>query len=337
MYSVSRETFKNSTITFGSIFNGEKFNANDIHESEERLDNREMIIKDREKSGLFTTEYLDKLHKTLISFFDKFNLLTIHYKACHAIDEWYNEGMDSTEMSAWKDIFCGGESLYYVFKDSNINATKKESLARFLKAIKSIEDKFQEERTKLLPGLDKKEVKLAFESVNTKAFQIGVFMALDIFRADESFDETYESFFSKMNTLSEKDWVYVLTTFRGRLMPRGATPKLWPVYQKLILRLIQDAEHPYYSQDNFSASPDGKIFHESIETSFDAWYETNDTIDEETMSLQTVKGQMETWANKAKQEVEELFKPLGKSIIQAQYEKEAASIVEQLIKEVKGK
>ncbi|HTF28290.1 MAG TPA: hypothetical protein VK625_05555, partial [Flavitalea sp.] len=335
-YSVARETFKNSAITFGSIFNSEAFNANDIHENEEQLDSRRMVIKDPKKADIFYKEYLTKLHNTLLSFYDKFNLLLIHYKACKVIDEWYGNGMEVIEMSAWKDIFCGGESLYYVFKDSNIDMAKRESLARYLQAMKSIEDKFHDERTKLIPGCDKKEIKAAFESINTKAFQVGVFMALDIFRADESFEDSYEEFFSKMNILSEKHWIYVLTVIRGRLMPRGATPKLWPIYQKLILRLIQDTDVVYYSEDNFLSSPDGRLYYTSVESSFDAWFEATDTLDEETITIETVAGQIESWTNKAKAEIEELFKPIDKAIIPANYQKETRVIVEDLMKALKG-
>ena len=335
-YGVSREAFKSSAIAFGSIFNGEFFSSNDIVESEERLDNRRMIIKDSKKSADFYKEYVGKLHNTLISFYDKFNLLSIHYKACNSIENWYTNGMSAIEMSAWKDIFCGGESLYYVFKDSSIVKDKKEALGRYIQAIKSIEERFYDERANLLAGIDKKELKNAFESVNTKAFQIGVFMALDVFKSNDSFEDSYEEFFSKMNSISEKNWVYVLTVIRGKLMPHGATPKLWPVYQKLILRLIQDTENQYYSQDNFIESPDGRIFRQSLETSFDAWYEANDTIDETTMSIDSVLGLIENWANKAKQEIEELFRPIGKVIIPGKYQEEAKKVLEDVIKKITG-
>lgn len=335
-YQVARETFKNSTITFNSVFTSAEFNSNDIKETEETLDNRRIIISDPDKAGTFNKEYLEKLHNTLLSFFDRFNLLSVHFKACNSIDEWYSNGMDPAEMSVWKEVYCGGEGLYYHFKDSTIDTSKKQTLARFLKAMDSIEARFKNERSKLLPGQQEREVNLAFDSIKTKAFQIGIFMALDIYRGDNSFEESYESFFSEINGLSEKDWVYVLTEIRRKLMPRGATPKLWPIYQKLILRLIQNDDHNYYSESNFISSPDGRIFEGSLTSSFDAWYDANDSVDIDTLTIDSFSTYIDSWTNKAKNELEELYRPINKSIIPGDYIKEAKGIVERLVKNLQG-
>lgn len=334
VYVVSREAFKSSFISFNEIFSDIEFNSNHITESDESLDNRKIIIKEQDTIDNFENQYIKKLHNSLIRFFDGFILFQIHFKACTKINEWYLNGMDAAEMTAWKEVFGGGEGLYYTFKDTTINASKKEAYTRYLKAIESIEKKFEEERAKLLPGLVIKDINQAFESASSKAFQVGILMALKVYADSTDLDQVYESFYTKLNQISEKKWVHILTTVRRKLMPSGVSPKNWPGYQKLILRLIQGNDFNLYSEYNFLDSPDGQIFADIIENNFSSWIDVNDSIPLETLTIEQIS-EIEAWATKAKSEIEYLFKPLDVCIIEADYLAHAKTITEVKLSKLK--
>ena len=139
-YSVSRESFRNSKIAFGRIFNSDNFNEKDIQSDESLFDQRRVVLKSADKTHDFSNAYEQKLSSCFFEIFSNFNFLKNHYKAAELIDSTQDQ-MDHVENSVWEDVFRGGEGLYYTFKDRNLRMKDDITWKKYLSAIESIEEK----------------------------------------------------------------------------------------------------------------------------------------------------------------------------------------------------
>lgn len=304
----SRDIFKSNVLAFGSIFDDPQFNGKDIEPDEEALNYRFIAIKDDSKTDVFEREYLEKIDPVLMGIYSEFNLFANHYKACAELGKWYIDGMNTTQMLVWEEVFCGGEGLFYTFNSKEIRSKANQALKSYIQAIGEIERRFKQHRASNFEGCNEKDINDTFESVTTKAFQVGLFMALDVYREKNSFLNSYETFLAEINRKSPKDWVIIMTEIKQALIS-GVDPKLWPSYQKLILRIIQDATNPYYDNQNFLFSPDGQIFKAKLKISFEAWWETRDDLNESELSLEIVtEPVISKWGNAAKTEIDAMFK-----------------------------
>jgi hypothetical protein len=215
--------------------------------------------------------------------------------------------MNTYQRTVWEEVFCGGEGLYYTFKNKDIKEKANVALTNYLTAIDEIEKEFKRRRHKFFNEISEKEVNSAFESANTKAFQIGLFMALDYFKESKSFIDAYEEFLTLLNSVSEVSWIIVLNYIRAVLI-KGVDPKQWPSYKNLILRIIQRKDIIFYDKDNFIDSPDGWIFNDYVTKYFNNWWDTND-INESDLTLDSIGIDIVMkWAKSCQEQVENLFK-----------------------------
>jgi len=303
----SKDIFKGNLFEFSLIFKSEEFNSKDIDPFEEFLNTRIVVIKEVSKIKNFENEYNKHLHPAIYTIFNGFNLFHKHYKACLEIGNWYNDGMNTYQRTVWEEVFCGGEGLYYTFKNKEIKGKVNAALTNYLAAIDEIEKKFKTFRAKYFSGVVEKDVNSAFDSANTKAFQVGLFMAFDVFKEDKSFIDGYEDFLTQLNSVNENSWIVILNEIRSVLI-KGVDPKQWPAYQKLILRVIQRDGRFFYNNDNFSESPDGVIFEYYLLRSFNAWWETQDEVSEVDLNIELIsEDNIRKWAKNSKDAVDELF------------------------------
>jgi len=311
LYQISREHFKNNITQFDEIF-GNDFPSSENIKEDDALNTRKIIVVDSKRNEIFEKEYNDNLHEVIYNIYNKFTLFNKHYQASEIIQSWYEGSheniapMNTYQRIAWKEIFSGGEGLYYTFRNKDIKPTP--SINNYICAIDEIESELESIRAKYFPLNTLKEVNAAFISVKSKAFQIGLFMALDIFRESDKFIDKYEDFITKLNTIKLNNWIYIFNVIRPKLI-RGTSPKDWPTYQKLILRIIQGSEQNYYTVDNYIDSPDYIIFEKDIEEAFNAWWKENeDDINEDLFMYKTIEEQIKTWATKTKESVEKLMR-----------------------------
>lgn len=304
----SRDIFKSNLIAFGSIFDSTQFNGKDIEPDEEGLNYRFIAIKDDSKIDVFNNEYLEKLDPMMMGIFSEFNLFVQHYKACAELGKWYEDGMNTTQMLVWDEVFCGGEGLYYTFNRKEIKSKANQALKSYIQAIGEIERKLKQHRASYFDGCSEKDINDCYESVTTKAFQVGLFMALDVYRGKATFLEVYESFLLEINKKKPRDWVVIMTDIKQALIS-GVDPKLWPSYQKLILRVIQGNNDPYYDDQNFLFSPDGQIFKAKLSVAFEAWWQTMDDLTASELSITDVTLPIiHKWGITAKNEIDAMFK-----------------------------
>lgn len=328
----SKDFFKNNVAKFAEIFTSSSFNGNDIVPDEDSLNYKFIGIKDSGKIKSFEQEYLAMLNETVVKLFSEFNLFKQHYSASSGIGSKYEDGWNTTQMLVWDEVFRGGEGLYYTFKNKEIKDKANESLKQYIQAIDEIEKEFRTRRAGLFEGCSEREVNACFESVETKAFQVGLFMALDAYKKTASFNDTCEDFLNAINGISPKNWVIIMTEIKSALI-KGVDPKLWPTYQKLILRLIQTDKNTYYNADNFLDAPDGKIFQDLVKKAFDAWWSNNDELSENDLSLTEIGPQnINRWAKSAGDEIQRMFNKAGITEIKnVNFETVTSQIIQDII------
>ena len=310
-YSVSRERFRSSQWKFSEIFSSEKFGWRDIMVDEDDIDGKRVVLIDSKKSKNFEDEFLLKLYPILFNLYSKFEFWRRNYDACAAIQEEYDgNSMNSTERLVWTEVFCGGQGLYYILKQKNLGSKSSDVpvLVDYFQGVDQIERRFKAKRAEAFSDLEEAQINSAFESSRTKAFQIGLFMALDVYREGQSHLEAIDGFLTAVNSVSHKGWAIILTDVRKATI--GAIdPKKWPSYQNLILRVIQSGEKIFYHQDNFEISPDFRFFSKEIESSLTNWRKENDQVDLDDLSIDIVgEGLVKKWAENAKKNIDDLFR-----------------------------
>jgi hypothetical protein len=311
----SRDTLKSNIPIFATIFKAEKFSEKDIDPYGEILNSRFVVIKEPSKISDFESEYNRVLHSIICQVFSDFNFFKIHFKTCKSLEDWYKAEMNTTQRLIWEEVFLGGEGLYYTFKNKEIADKANASLKSYLMAIEEIETRFKKERTNHFNGIAENVVNSAYDSATTKAFQVGLFMALDFFRGEVSFEDRITEFVTRINTIKPESWVVILTEVRNKLIS-GVDPKLWPSYQNFILRIIQK-DFEYYNQGNFMNAPDGIIFKGNIEEQFNAWWRNTDDIAEADLTLEVIGLEsIAKWSKSAKDLIDDLIVRSGGAIIQ---------------------
>ncbi|GAA6618143.1 DNA sulfur modification protein DndB [Scytonema sp. NUACC26] len=327
-YRVSRENARNSLMNFENIFNELSFNRTHV-KINENTTNKVVELKNSDKIGYFENQFIEKLLPVFYGIFNDFHLFRQHYTACRIVEEWRKTTASSKERTIWDTVFRGGEGLYYtlVYSQNNPNNQWLDDLR---KAVEDVEGKLSEERYKLFPNCTKALVDQAFESIRTKAFHVGIFMALKVFNDEESFLDSYGEFVQRLNQVEPSHWIYILTKIKPELIP-SVDPKSWPSYQKLILRIIQ-SEGKYYNAGNFLDSPDGKIFEQKVKAKFTAWVE-NEDLEIKDIKLEHIKiSTLEAWAQDAKAFVDDLFKTANIPIIEkVERVENAKSVVNKLL------
>ena len=91
--------------------------------------------------------------------------------------------------------------------------------------------KFKDKRKEQFEDVELLKVSRAYDSANTKAFQIGIFMSLDLFRGDSDIESVSEEFIDLLNSKTPNDWVIILTDIRQKVV-KETSPKMWPAYEK---------------------------------------------------------------------------------------------------------
>jgi len=326
-YRVQREGARSGMMQFTREFCDPIFNGNHVEIDQDE----KVLIKTTDKINDFAIEFNQKIFPVLYNIFNEFNLFRKHYSACKKISEWRYGSASPTERDVWDSVFCGGEGLYYTLLYSKEELANNQRLSDLRSAVESIVARLVEERAYLLPGCSQADVEQAFDSVRSKAFQVGLFMALEKFRSENAIDNLLsgcDEFLQRLNQLKPIDWIYVLTRIKPELIS-GVDPKSWPAYQKLILRIIQ-SEGEFYNAGNFSISPDGKIFSDAVNERFKSWLTTEERDLAEIAKDDIPESTVNSWAQSAQEFVGNLFNEANLTSIEVgvDYERLAKSIVE---------
>lgn len=280
------------------------------------------ILLDPRKKDIVKDEFKDLFFKPIYNILNGINFLKCHYETTTAIQAVRDGGAWSMKKEAvWDEVFIGGEGLYYSFKNLlEINGnTSREDLIPIKKAIEEIEKEFKETRARLC-GLSLIDSETLFNSFNSLAFQIALFMGFYDFLELKEVDKTDRielnnaslEYVDRINTISISIWCNVFTKIRPHLF--GTTdPKKWPSYHKLILRLIQEPDEYFDNSSYYNHSPEAKIFKSKFIDQFEGFLRSNyNDTQLETLTADEFKAvhsaEIDSWKNIAMADVDSLFR-----------------------------
>lgn len=220
----------------------------------------------------FRKLFRESYQPILFSMFDGLQLLKAHYEACERIATWAQQGSNTTVQEVWEKVFCGGEGLYWAFRDADDNERSR----KYRDAIKEIETRFFEERNALFGGGN--QTKLVYDAVVSKAFQIGFVMAIDYlaYTGEGQRLPMVDLLLERLNSYTNANWVAVITDLWPLIRPSSSTdPKAWPAYRNILLRMYDNTEMNLYSEANLDESPDWRLCDAVLENAASAILEAN--------------------------------------------------------------
>jgi hypothetical protein len=298
---------------FTLFFGAELRNSIDWNREREEDDNQRLFFEEATIFD-FQRSFNDKYCGIIIKLFSDFKLYKLVLRASEVLansrENYERDWGSERKQDAWDKVFCGGEGLYYSY---NSLKTKSRSLDEIKKIISNIETEYEDIRYGLFdnPKIEKSKVDSAFVSLNTKAFQIGYFMSFFHFYKSKNNDDiyaAYSDFLGRLGRYSESNWVYILTELRSELIG-DATPKQWPAYHKLFLRLIQ-SEAEYYFEDKEN-SPEARIYRGKMDDWCKSYLSANNIVDNKDTRNSIDDEVYNTHAGKIIEGLSELFKRCG--------------------------
>lgn len=265
-YRVSRLRNQRNTVRFRKIFRA--FSEVPIGGNEEDEDKQDGLFgpyfstveKAKEFRSAFRTGYLP----VLWTFFNELRLLTPHYEAAAVVAKYINDTAAPTEGDVWRKVFCGGEGLYWSLDPDKVTGERSK---QYIRAVKSIEDRFSEERATRF-GSDVAKTDAIYRSFNTKAFQIGYIGAVEYLARDVTegnYISAAQEIVSRLNEgFTFAQWMAVFNDLKPLLVP-GLDPKLWPTYRNLLLRMYDGNRGNLYDAYDEQplelwAAPDGRAY-----------------------------------------------------------------------------
>jgi len=317
-YQIHRSDKRSRTYVY--VF-GEEF-SNGFNDKELKIireeDDPKVVIKDTSKIDNFETDFNARVGSVFEDVFNKFTLFSSHFAAAENTQERFSENATEGEYKIWSQVFTGGEGLYYTFMHES---SSTQSVERYRKQIEKIEEHFKNNRAKMF-NADRKKVDQAFISVRTKAFQIGLFMALREFKKQldyKKYSECVDLFITKVNQIGSESWVSIFNKLRPKLV-NGTDPKQWPAYQKLVLRIaLHNTDNPFYTSENLKYSPEGKILREQLIERLKGWAETEGLIYSQLTKENVEQVELSSWVREEVHETKQLFSDCGISPIDGDY------------------
>jgi len=237
-----------------------------IRASEERR----MQLKDSNSRKDFEIEFNKQYASIFWEIFNEFILYKKHFKVCEIISGWSSSQTDAVKV-AWNKIICGGEGLYYTYKEEESlkGKTVPASLKKYLQAIKEIEKEFEKTRLSVFGDrndpLNNDEIRKVYNASTSIAFQVGLIMAFRDYEENNKNikkDVLIKKFIGHLNSFSIKNWVVILDKLKYEVSNRTEiSPKSWPIYQKIFLKMIEtkDSKFKFFDSTQLEQSIEGRL------------------------------------------------------------------------------
>jgi hypothetical protein len=276
-----------------------------------------------EQKDIVVNEFRELHFNAFYKIFNEFNILDCHYRATTKLKRIADSGAwSSTKTDTWNSVFIGGEGLYDSFKKliQVQNGNGRPDLNNIASAMSEIEEDFSKIRAELC-GLTTNDSDLMYNSFNSLAFQVALFMAFYSYSEKEGYElddsteinKSSEEFIERLNCISIEIWANVFLEVRKHLWEGDTNAKKWPAYHKLILRLIQTDGEYFDAPNNYNISPEAKIFQLKFAKQFDAFLKSN--FNSSQLNSLTANGfiadysdEISTWKATSFIEVQELFR-----------------------------
>jgi hypothetical protein len=330
-YRVKRSDRRNRKFLdiLGETFN-EEIKPSNFTQMGGDEENPKIVLKNSDKIPDFRREHNLKIDPIVQDFFNKFCVTKKHFEATKELEkEIYKKG-SATKEEIWEDVFTGGEGLYYTFKYGKADSPKIET---YRDEIDEIEDKFEKKRAQIFEQT-KKRVSQAFTAIRTKAFQVGVFMGLRIYKKRLNFEEyrdCYEEFIDNVNEIGHESWVFILNEMRSEILG-SADPKKWPSYRNIVLRIaMKDTEEPFYNKDNFKYSPEAFIVKNNVWQKVKDWASAEGFLIEDLTYSDIGTNDLNNWIDAEYESVEEIYKNCSLNLIDGDYQSVSTEYVKEKI------
>ena len=218
----------------------------------------------------FRAQFNTFYRSVLVQFFNDLNLLRPHYLACTSLAKWIGEAGSTFQKTAWSQVFCGGEGLYWTFIGAKGDARESQKYQNYIQAIDEIEQKFKSLRKSEYgeSKLTEAKVNLVYEAFTSKAFQVGFAMAVH-FIVEDGIEQTWpdaaESLISKLNDYTHEQWGAVTCEFKTLLIKGSVDPRKWPAYRNLLVRMFDGESGRIFDGSNTKITPEWHAFRNQIE------------------------------------------------------------------------
>lgn len=275
--NILSELLPNSSRLFGTVTDEEGDEIKTLLYPE----NREIVIDE------FRELHFNAFYKIL----NELNFLQCHYKATTELKNIADSGIwSSTKTDTWNSVFIGGEGLYDTFTKlidiRNIN--NRPDLNNISAAMKEIESDFSNLRATYCGIADSDLADAMYNSFNSLAFQVALFMAYYDFAINQGFNldnpidivTSASSYISKLNEITIQKWCNILVEVKKHLWKGDTNAKKWPAYHKLILRLIAEPNQFFDTPTTYNLSPEAKIFQLKFDNYFNSFLNSNFTRDQ---------------------------------------------------------
>lgn len=251
----SNSKYYRTTVSYPLFKSGfEEFFKTEIVKSNTE---KKLLLKDYTKRQDFQNEFNQKAIEIFYSIFNDFILFKTHFQICNSVEEYVFTSGSSHIRESWDKVFKGGEGLYYSFKEqeilkkANLNPIKNKSLENYLVAIKDIEKKFHEKKQISYDKIDSVKINKVYESFTSIAFQVGLFMAFDEYKGHDTIttpkiNSKIKNFINVLNLVKINNWVDILTEYK-QAINKTTDPKDWPLFQKIILRILEVKDTTKYA------------------------------------------------------------------------------------------
>lgn len=271
-------------------------------DEEERY--RRLFFAPPERAEEFREEFRSSYGKVLISFFEELSFLRPHYQACAVVEAWAKNG-NTYQGEVWDKVFCGGEGLYWsITRARSLGNDSSSSL--YKTAIREVEQKFSEERTRLFNSLSgdtvvssslSAVVDAVYDSFRTKAFQTGYLGAVEYlarYETEGDYPLAAEQMVARLNEYQPSHWRAIFRDLRKLLLTTGLDPKYWPTYRTLLIRMYDPADGSESSEggrcfgwdwDHIKISPDWTAYQNQLDAAARAYVDTLEEAGEDTSPL----------------------------------------------------
>ena len=277
-----------------------------------------MVISEPQKREFFKKEFESKCFDLFFNFYDNFIFYKKHYEICKELQKEISKGSNINE-ETWKKIFCGGEGLYYIFKEeekrrSQLGQKKADKIQAYLKSIREIETNYYQTKEKQYSinlDLYKKYSSSIDDTLGSIAFQVGIFMAFKTYSKFDSQINTSDKFISILNSYTLEKWFYILGALKTEIID-SVDPSVWPSYHNILLKLIQqkDKSIKYFNKKEFHFLPEYKLFETKLLNQFESWIDAdNNGVYPD--SIKVVSKKVGNWKKNAYEEINNLFKNCG--------------------------
>jgi len=282
-YRVDRDLRKPFVERFSNV------TESDFHKYCKIVD-REPHVLNRESESKVRELVRDRVVPSVAQLFENFFLFKGHYEACRLTSEWVADAGTDGIPDVWNHVFCGGEGLYWILRDPVLDSNVSEKIRIYRKAISDIEKTFSKFRASSLGVDPASRIDKCFDSITTKAFQVGFTMAAFSLAKDELEDDLIgaaEQLVSVFNEKEIEEWLFLLTEFKSALFDGTADPKKWPTYQKLFLRIYDGECTKIFS--NVTDRPEFMAFRNLLKRKIEVFAEEEDEMPSDSKIRASVK------------------------------------------------